>query len=58
MGKCKHGVPLVATIGGPSAYCRACDDAYVADPRYYADGAHLPSATLEPEASQGTSPNK
>jgi hypothetical protein len=42
MGNCKHGVPLVSTIGGPSAYCKTCDEALDKNPRYYEDGLHLP----------------
>jgi len=38
---CRHGIPLVSTIGGPSSYCAECDAAYAADPRYYADDKHL-----------------
>lgn len=38
---CKHGVPLVSRLGGPSTYCDACADAFMANPRYYADDLHL-----------------
>lgn len=40
---CKHGVPLVSRLDGPSAYCATCDEAFLANPRYYADGLHLTS---------------
>jgi hypothetical protein len=41
MGECKHGIPLVSTIGGPSAYCADCTAALMENPRYYEDGEHL-----------------
>jgi hypothetical protein len=42
---CRHGVPLVARIGGPSANCEACTDAFMENPRYYADALYLPEPT-------------
>lgn len=46
---CSHGVPLVSTLGGPSAYCKECDESFATNPRYYADGLHLPTRVAPPE---------
>jgi hypothetical protein len=38
---CRHGVSLVSRIGGPTAYCETCTDAFMENPRYYADALHV-----------------
>jgi hypothetical protein len=43
-GACRHGIPLLSTIGGPSTYCKDCNDAFTTNPRYYADNLHLGDA--------------